>query len=141
MLVRLLYASRLSESSSADAVESIVQMSRQRNPDLGITGVLCHDSRVIVQALEGGRDAVNAIYQHICRDPRHRDVTLLAYDEIAERRFAGWTMGLVNLTKLNSTLLLKYCEKAALDPYQLSGRAVFALLEELVATAAICGRA
>jgi hypothetical protein len=37
-------------------------------------------------------------------------------------------------------LLLKYSERAALDPYALDGAAVLALFDELVATAAImCG--
>jgi len=37
--------------------------------------------------------------------------------------------------------LLKYSEKAELDPYSVSGAVSFALLEELMATAAIIGRA
>jgi len=46
----------------------------------------------------------------------------------------------VNLTKLNHALLLKYSEKPELDPYAVSGKVSLALLEDLMATAAICGR-
>ena len=50
-------------------------------------------------------------------------------------------MGLVNLQKLNHSILLKYSEKPELDPYSVSGQVSMALLEELMATAAIIGRA
>ncbi|MEO7400586.1 MAG: blue light sensor protein, partial [Polaromonas sp.] len=70
-----------------------------------------------------------------------KDVVLLDYEEISERRFGGWTMGQVNLLKLNQSILLKYSEKAELDPYAASGKVSLALLEELMATAAIMGRA
>ncbi len=71
---------------------------------------------------------------------RHKDVVLLHYEEISERRFGGWTMGQVNLSKLNISTLLKYSEKPELDPYSVSGKVSLALLEELMATAAIVGR-
>ena len=66
---------------------------------------------------------------------------LLHYEEIDERRFAGWTMGQVNLAKVNASTLLKYLEKAELDPFVVSGRASMALLDELIATAQIVCRA
>jgi hypothetical protein len=50
-------------------------------------------------------------------------------------------MGQVNLTKVNPSLLLKYSDKPVLDPFTVSGRASMALLEELIATAQIVGRA
>ena len=65
----------------------------------------------------------------------------LHFEEIAERRFGGWTMGQVNLSKINHSILLKYSEKPELDPYAVSGKVSFALLEELMATASIIGRA
>lgn len=140
MLVRLLYASRAVDTS-AEAIEAILAQSRQHNPVCGITGVLCYGGGVFLQAIEGGRMAVSELYGHIQRDPRHKDVVLLDYEEIAERRFGGWTMGTVNLLKLNHSILLKYSEKAELDPYAASGKVSLALLEELMATAAIIGRA
>jgi hypothetical protein len=141
MLVRLLYASRAAAPVTQEIIESILQQSRTHNPGLGITGVLCHGGEVYMQALEGGRDAVNALYTKIVRDTRHREVMLLHYAEVPERHFAGWTMGQVNLTKVNPSLLLKYSDKPVLDPFTVSGRASMALLEELIATAQIVGRA
>lgn len=139
MLVRLLYASRAVDPSP-EAIEAILARSRQHNPCCGITGILCHGGGVFLQAIEGGRSAVNELYGHLLRDPRHRQIELLVYEEITERRFGGWTMGLVDLSRLNASILLKYSERPELDPYAVSGQVSLALLEELMATASIIGR-
>jgi hypothetical protein len=141
MLVRLLYASRAAAHVTQEIIESILQQSRTHNPAHGITGILCHGGDVYMQALEGGREAVNALYMKIVRDTRHREVILLHYAEVPERHFAGWTMGQVNLSKVNPSMLLKYSDKPVLDPFTVSGRASMALLEELIASAQIVGRA
>ena len=140
MLVRLLYASRALDPS-ADAIEDILAKSRQYNPSSGITGILCYGGGIFLQAIEGGRMAVSELYGHIQQDARHKDVVLLHYEEIFERRFGGWTMGQVNMSKINTNILLKYAEKPELDPYAVSGTVSLALLEELMATASIIGRA
>jgi hypothetical protein len=139
MLVRLLYASRAVDTSP-DAIESILTQSRQHNPVTGITGILCYGGGIFLQAIEGGRQQVSDLFGHIQKDARNKDVVLLHFEEISERRFGGWTMGQVNLSKLNHSILLKYSERAELDPYGVSGKMSLALLEDLMATAAICGR-
>jgi len=139
MLVRLLYASRAVDSS-AEAIETILAKSRQYNPTCGITGILCYGGGIFLQAIEGGRMAVSDLFGHIQKDVRHKDVVLLHYEEIFERRFGGWTMGQVNMSKINHSILLKYAEKPELDPYSVSGQVSLALLEELMATASIIGR-
>jgi hypothetical protein len=139
MLVRLLYCSRAVDTSDA-AIEAILSQARHHNPVSGITGILCYGGGIFLQAIEGGRMQVSDLFGTIQRDKRHRDVALLHYEEIAERRFGGWTMGMVNVSKLNHSLLLKYSEKPELDPYAVSGKVSLALLEDLMAAAAICGR-
>jgi len=137
MLVRLMYASRAAEGLKPDAVTAIARKSNAANPAHGITGVLCFSGEVFLQVLEGGRSQVSALYNRIACDPRHHDVVLLSFDEIAERRFAGWAMGQVHMNMLNPALLLKYSESAVLDPYTVSGKASMALFDELVATASV----
>ncbi len=141
MLVRLLYVSRSVKPETAEETESILNSSREHNISNGITGVLCFGGGIYLQAIEGGRNQVNALYSQIIKDPRHKDVVILDYQEITERRFGGWTMGHVRLAKLNPSIVLKYSETPELDPYSVSGHVSFALLEELMATASIVGRA
>jgi hypothetical protein len=141
MLVHLLYASRAASPVTSETIDSILHQSLARNPGIGITGVLCHAGDVFMQVLEGGRTQVNELYNAIVRDPRHRQVMLLHYEELQERRFGSWTMGHVRLDRINPSLLLKYSEKPQLDPFAVPGQASLALLSELVATAQIVGRA
>ncbi len=137
MLVHLLYASRAAHVMSGPELVAILRQSREHNAGEGLTGLLCHVDGIFIQLLEGGRDAVNARYQRIASDPRHQDVILLSYAEIAEREFAGWTMGQVNLQRLNPGLVLKYSATSRLDPYSMSGEAMLALFRELVSSGAI----
>jgi hypothetical protein len=140
MLVRLLYASRATASFSTAIVDSILEQSRKNNPSQGITGILCFSDDLFIQVLEGGRDEVCELYNKIVRDDRHCDVRILTYEEISERRFGGWSMGQVNIAKINPSLLLKYSEKAVLNPFTCSGLASMALLDELIATASVVSR-
>jgi len=140
MLVRLLYASRANDNNRAATIESIMAQSRTHNPERGITGVLCYGGDIFIQVLEGGRMEVNELYGFIARDSRHKDVAILKYEEVTERRFSGWTMGQFNIDKINPSVLLKYSSRPVLDPYSVSGEVSMALLEELISTAAIIGR-
>ena len=141
MLVRLMYASRTAADCDQEALLAILRQCKDNNPALGVTGLLCYcsSSGIFMQALEGGRAAVNQLYLKIAADKRHTDVELLNYEEVIERRFAGWAMGQVNMSRLNPGLLLKYSATAALDPYAMSGQAALAMFDELVATASIMG--
>src|SRR4029078_11824629 len=124
------------------------------NAKAGVTGVLCFctNARIFLQVLEGGRSAVSALYNRIAQDPRHHDVALLSYEEIGERSFSHWSMGQVNMSRLNPALVLTYSGGTELEPYALSrtrpeetelhpsavsGQASLALFNELVATASI----
>jgi hypothetical protein len=137
-----MYASRAVPAVDQEELLAILKKSKSNNHKSGVTGALCLCSteRIFIQVLEGGREAVNALYRRIVADPRHTDAQLLHYDEIDERRFPGWSMGQVNMQRLNPALLLKYSESSRLDPYSVSGRATVALFDELVATAAIMGQ-
>lgn len=140
MLVRLMYASRANPAVDQDELIAILRKSKANNPSQGVTGVLCFSEGIFLQALEGGRSAVNKLYNRIATDSRHTQVELLSYEEIGERRFAGWSMGQVNITRLNPALLLKYSERPTLDPYAVSGAVSMSLFEELMATASIVGQ-
>ncbi|HSD38160.1 MAG TPA: BLUF domain-containing protein [Rhodocyclaceae bacterium] len=140
MLVRLLYASHAAAPLTGEIVDAILKQSREHNAALGITGMLCYSDDLFMQVLEGGRDEVNDLYNTIVRDTRHDHIRILSYEEISERRFGGWTMGHVNIAKVNPSLLLKYAEKPTLNPLTCSGKASMALLDELIATASVLTR-
>ncbi len=140
MLVRLLYASRALQPVQPPTVDAILDIARSNNRENGITGILCYSDDLFVQVLEGCRDEVSELFVKIARDSRHHQVRLLHYEEIRERRFGAWNMGQVNVSKVNPSLLLKYAKRAELNPFDCSGLATMALLDELIATASVVNR-
>jgi len=140
MLVHCLYASRVTKGAAASALRGILEDSRKNNSKHGLTGVLISAGDCFIQVLEGGRAQVCETYNTITQDKRHSNVTLLMFEEIAQRSFEGWTMGEVSLDQMNPAQLLKYSATTKLDPFAMSGGAVMALLNELVASGTvICG--
>ena len=139
MLVRLLYCSRAAGEPKSDTVCEIMRQSHAYNPAHGITGILCHSERVYMQVLEGGREEITLLYAKIVRDPRHTDVVLLHYEEINERRYAGWTMGKANLARINASTLLRFSDLPGLNPHSMSGKNSLALVDELMASASVVG--
>jgi hypothetical protein len=134
MLVRLLYASRVVDTS-AGTLDAIVERATEHNKRNGITGILCCSSRVYMQVLEGERTIINALYGKLMGDPRHKDLTLLAYEEIEERSFGKWTMGRVHMSQANQETLLRFSTNSELNPFVLSGKVAYTLTNELVASA------
>ena len=66
--------------------------------------------------------------------------SLLSFEEITERRFSNWTMGKVNIDKINPGMLLKYSEKPVFNPYASPGHATMSLMLELASSGAIASR-
>ena len=140
MLVRLLYASRAAESVNAEALaRDPASKSKAHNPARRRhrRAVLLADAHSSCRCSKAGATRSARSTTASPSDPRHHDVVLLSYEEIGERSFAGWSMGQVNMSRLNPALLLKYSETAVLDPYAVSGEVSLALFNELVATASI----
>ncbi|WP_431305249.1 BLUF domain-containing protein [Sediminicoccus sp. BL-A-41-H5] len=94
-LHRLAYVSRATAASGAESARhlaAILEVARRHNAEAGLTGALLHSRRWFAQVLEGERGALEALYARIARDPRHRDVTLLALHPAARRVFPRWSM-------------------------------------------------
>lgn len=142
MLVRLLYASRAVDTIDRELIQSIVHRAEAANAEFGITGILCTypEGGVFLQCLEGSRAEVNDLYNNIVSDSRHRDVTILGYEEIERRMFASWRMGSVDLKRINLSTILRYSDRAVLDPFTMTGTGALALLEELASSQAIVTR-
>jgi hypothetical protein len=133
-LSRLIYASRAVEALKPEDVEQILATSRTNNARVGVTGALMFGAREFLQCLEGSREAVNATYARILRDPRHADVLILDYREVARRWFAGWGMHQVPPLWSSRQVLLRYGEREAFAPSKMSAESAAALLADLAAS-------
>ncbi|MCK7493892.1 MAG: BLUF domain-containing protein [Comamonadaceae bacterium] len=74
-------------------VDRIIESSRRRNPEQGITGMLVFGSGIFFQWLEGPRDNVTQLMAVLRADPRHENVVQLSeIEEVRERLFPDWDM-------------------------------------------------
>jgi GrpB-like predicted nucleotidyltransferase (UPF0157 family) len=91
-LLQLIYISTAAPGLHQATVSDILKVSRNNNAAAGVTGLLLFDGYRFLQALEGEQAMVNATYQRIKADPRHRAVVLLSQKEVTERAFGDWAM-------------------------------------------------
>lgn len=84
MPYRLLYLSHLAPGRDFSVVGPILHVSRERNPRLGIHGVLVFDGARFCQLLEGRRPEVTALLQRIRADARHTRLRVLFEGEEAQ---------------------------------------------------------
>ncbi len=92
-LIAKTYLSRSLVSWTQSELETLLEHSRSKNRDRGITGAMMHVQGYFLQLLEGPETAVNTVFSIIEQDPRHEIASIL-YDEIiTERHFPNWVMG------------------------------------------------
>ena len=91
----VLYASvsTLAADEEEAEIERIVEVSRETNARLGVTGTLIYTRARFAQILEGPGEAVDALMEKIERDPRHERVTVVDVRETRRRRFDSWSLG------------------------------------------------
>ena len=92
MLIRLRYASTLSEATTQEDLVAIVAWSAEWNRAHAITGILAVDGRKVMQVLEGSGEAVEDLFVQIARDTRHHGVVVLDRFEIPAVSFDDWGM-------------------------------------------------
>ena len=96
LLHNVVYCSQAGPDMDDAAVAKIIDISRRKNPEQGITGLLVFGSGIFFQWLEGPRDNVTHLMATIDSDPRHHNVVHLSVtDEVRERMFPDWDMELV----------------------------------------------
>lgn len=91
MTYQLVYASEPFGYDDA-ILNGILADSRRCNVRDGVTGALICRADLYLQLLEGDRDVVEATFDRIARDPRHRHAQRLAAGKVAARLFPGWAM-------------------------------------------------
>ena len=93
---RVLYQSESritgTETDVRSQVASIIDMARRYNERDDLTGAMLFVDGVFVQVLEGEPGKLEATFERICRDLRHRRSVLHEFSEATERVFAGWAM-------------------------------------------------
>jgi len=90
---RLVYRSIAAPSLlERPALERMVDLARERNTGVGITGLLILSGNRFLQVLEGPIPFVNELLNKIIRDERHTRFELLSYDQVVLPLFHDWSM-------------------------------------------------
>ena len=101
-LCRLVYKSTTSwDILTNDLLRQLSEKSAKNNATNDITGLLVLSDETFLQVLEGPVDAVNALFTKIIANKVHHDVTLLSYEQVAQRNFDSWSMRVVDLNDLD----------------------------------------
>ncbi len=91
---QLLYLSHLVAGVRYDVFAAICQVSRQRNAERSLTGVLLFDGHRFCQLLEGPPASVELVRQSITKDPRHEFMTVLVdRPHPGPTTLVGWQAG------------------------------------------------
>lgn len=130
-LIRLIYASAISENFDHDQIEPILQVARKKNKPNHITGLLCFNNKFFLQCLEGSRTTVNDTYHRILNDPRHQNVVMLDYKEIYQRDFDDWNMGYIPKTGLTRNMNMRFSPSPDFNPYEMSGESAHRMMLSL----------
>lgn len=90
-LFRLVYCSRsMLDPATAEAdIRDILAVARRRNQLDGLSGALLFTTHAFAQVLEGPQAAVEATFERIQYDPRHRDSQVIEAGPIAAREFGA----------------------------------------------------
>jgi hypothetical protein len=96
-MYELIYASSPTRPLQPKQLSELLAGSRTRNLHLDVSGVLLHQGGSFLQVLEGEEPVVAALYEKICKDPRHTRMFVVSRGPVAARHFGPWTMGFVDV--------------------------------------------
>ncbi|GAB2692152.1 hypothetical protein GCM10027037_14390 [Mucilaginibacter koreensis] len=76
-----------------DELISLLQISRSKNTQKGLTGMLLYSEGTFIQLLEGDESQLASTYRSIESDKRHYNIIKMLEGESSSRHFPEWTMG------------------------------------------------
>lgn len=92
-LYTIVYLSNVSNNYSPAEMENLINISRIRNRQSDITGILIFGDGNIIQVLEGSNKEVHETFDRIQHDNRHENLIVLMDNPTEERTFENWSMG------------------------------------------------
>jgi hypothetical protein len=128
MTHRLTYVSR---AGDLQHLREILETSRVRNAEAGITGALCLLDGVYMQCLEGKLPALQDAYRRIARDSRHGDLRLLKLEAVQRRYFEHWSLALLTWTDETRAMYEFFMPEGEHDLYDIDADKASTLLRTL----------
>jgi len=100
-LCQLVYTSRITSTglSSPSTLNDISETAINSNYANNITGILCYGNGYFFQCVEGSEQALTNLKNRLLVDDRHKDLEILDFSEITERRFGSWSLRSITLER------------------------------------------
>lgn len=98
-LSHIIYSSTATRPMGDAELVELLETARAANAEVGLTGMLLHDSGSFFQVLEGGAADVERVFARIGADTRHEGIVKIIQEPISRRAFGDWTMGFASLTR------------------------------------------
>lgn len=131
ILTRLVYYSQRNPSERLN-VDDLIASCRRNNARSFITGMLHYNGDHFLQVLEGGRAEVSAIYHRIARDPRHSNIILISSQDVRERMFPTWSMGMhEGMNDAARAIFLRYFSTDEVNPETVNVDSLLDVLQDL----------
>lgn len=90
---RVIYLSSATKPLSDEEISLLLTVSRKRNLENNITGLLLYADGNFIQIIEGNEVDVNLLFDKIQKDSRHKNVITVVNEKIKKRSFSDWSMG------------------------------------------------
>ena len=100
-LCQLVYLSHITSTglASASTLNDIAEVAIKHNKADNITGILCYGNGYFFQYVEGTEQALTNLKNRLLIDDRHKDLKILDFSAIDERRFEGWSLRSITLER------------------------------------------
>ena len=98
-LYNIIYISASRKLMDEKELLDLLIQSRAYNTEHHITGMLLYCDGAFIQVLEGRNVEVNALFDRIRRDERHRMISVINQGPISQRCFSEWKMGFKSYSK------------------------------------------
>ena len=104
-IYQLAYYSQATEPFSEAQLLDLLQVAREKNRKLGISGILIYNRGCFLQLLEGDNKSVDNLYDRICDDLRHKESSIIYRQFRNERIFKeDWYMAYRNTNDYSSSV-------------------------------------
>lgn len=103
-IFQVIYVSTATAPLAPEELKTLSTRARARNAAQGLTGFLFHQPPRFYGVLEGPERKVLARMEAIVTDPRHRGLTVLREERVAEARYRNWAFGLLPQARPGSEL-------------------------------------
>lgn len=101
-LMSFAYTSHASHALTQQDLEHLLKVSRARNAQFNVTGVLLYVNGCFMQYLEGAQRDLFEVIEFITTATQHHQIKMGEFLPISKRAYPDWTMAFISTPKVNS---------------------------------------